>query len=149
MFGRKKDSQIELTKLSSLIAGKVEVCGDVVFLDGLRVDGHIKGNVLSKPETKSLLVLSDKGTIHGNVVAYDAVINGHIIGDLEVTHFLELQSNARVSGNICYRQLRMDCGATVDGKLTRVGEVGVATNVVELPNSNIGLSEAKQANEKY
>ena len=132
MFGKKKDSQIELTKLSSLIANNMEVSGDVHFLDGLRVDGHIKGNVLSKPGTKSLLVLSDQGSISGNVSAYDAVINGHIVGDLEVQHFLELQSNARVTGNISYHQLRMDCGATVDGKLTRVGETGEHSNVVEL-----------------
>jgi cytoskeletal protein CcmA (bactofilin family) len=132
MFGKKKDSQIELTKLSSLIANNMEVSGDVHFLDGLRVDGHIKGNVLSKPATKSLLVLSDQGSINGNVTAYDAVINGHITGDLEVTHFLELQSNARITGNISYNQLRMDCGATVDGKLTRVGDGSEQSNVVEL-----------------
>ena len=31
----------------------------------------------------------------------------------------ELQSNARVTGNIRYQQLRMDVGASVEGKLTR------------------------------
>lgn len=121
MFGKKKDSQIELTKLSSLIASNMEVSGDVHYIDGLRVDGHIKGSVLSKPDTKSLFVLSDQGSISGDVSAYDAVINGQITGDLEVQHFLELQSNARVTGNISYYQLRMDCGASVDGKLTRIG----------------------------
>ncbi|MDP5239461.1 polymer-forming cytoskeletal protein [Uliginosibacterium sp. 31-16] len=132
MFGKKKDSQIELTKLSSLIANNMEVSGDVHFLDGLRVDGHIKGSVLSKSGTKSLLVLSDQGSISGNVSTYDAVINGHIVGDLEVAHFLELQASARVTGNISYYQLRMDCGATVDGKLTRLGDSGEHSNVVEL-----------------
>jgi cytoskeletal protein CcmA (bactofilin family) len=34
-------------------------------------------------------------------------------------HFVELQPNAHVTGNIHYQQLRMDCGASVDGKLTR------------------------------
>jgi cytoskeletal protein CcmA (bactofilin family) len=132
MFGKKKDTQIELTKLSSLIANNMEVSGDVHFLDGLRVDGHIKGNVLSKVGTKSLLVLSDLGSIAGNVSAYDAVINGKIVGDLEVAHFLELQGNASITGNISYNQLRMDCGASVDGKLTRLGEHSEHSNVVEL-----------------
>jgi cytoskeletal protein CcmA (bactofilin family) len=134
MFGKKKDSPIELTKLSSLIAGNMEVMGDVHFLDGLRVDGHIRGNVLPKAGAKSLLVLSDQGSIQGNVSAYDAVINGTIVGDLEVTHFLELQANAKVTGNICYHQLRMDCGASVQGKLTRMGESEIS-NVVELASS--------------
>jgi cytoskeletal protein CcmA (bactofilin family) len=135
MLGKKKDSQIELTKLSSLIASNMEVSGDVHFLDGLRVDGHINGNVLSKPGTKSLLVLSDQGSIDGNISAYDAVINGRIVGDVEVAHFLELQASASITGNIIYHQLRMDCGATVEGKLTRPGDNGEQSNVVELTST--------------
>ena len=34
-------------------------------------------------------------------------------------HFVELQANAHVVGNIYYQQLQMDCGASVDGKLTK------------------------------
>ncbi|MCL4722104.1 MAG: polymer-forming cytoskeletal protein, partial [Gammaproteobacteria bacterium] len=55
-----------------------------------------------------------------------AVINGAIEGDLEVSHFLELQANARVTGNISYRQLQLECGATVDGKLLRLDGEGTA-----------------------
>lgn len=135
MFGKKKNTPLELTKLSSLIAGNMEVMGDVHFQDGLRVDGQIRGNVSPKAGAKCLLILSDMGSIHGNVSAYDAVINGCIVGDLEVTHFLELQPNARVTGNISYHQLRMDCGAAVEGKLNQLSESSLISNVVELPHS--------------
>lgn len=129
MFRRKKGMSIEVTKLSSLVSHTMAVEGNVIFSGGLRVDGHVKGNVISKDDGHGLLVLSDKGSIAGGVKVYDAVINGRIEGDLEVEHFLELQANARVSGNICYRQLQMDCGATVDGKLERIdGEVGQVAN---------------------
>ncbi|MFA9438016.1 polymer-forming cytoskeletal protein [Uliginosibacterium sp. sgz301328] len=139
MFGSKKNTTVELTKLSSLIAGSVEVCGDVNFVDGLRVDGHVRGNVSSKPGVQSLLVLSEQGSITGNVTAYDAVINGTVKGDLEIEHFLELQPNARVTGDIIYRQLRMDCGAVVDGCLCSANDSSrkeaPAGNVVELPGA--------------
>jgi len=121
MFGRKKGMSIEATKISSLVSHNMRVKGDVIFEGGLRVDGRVDGNVISQAEARALLVLSDKGTIAGGVRVYDAVINGTVEGDLEVEHFLELQANARVSGNITYRQLQMQCGATVDGKLERVG----------------------------
>jgi cytoskeletal protein CcmA (bactofilin family) len=75
--------------------------------------------VLNKDGEQTLLVLSDKGSITGRVSVYDAVVNGTVHGDLDVEHFLELQAGARVSGNIVYRQLQMDCGATVDGKLEK------------------------------
>jgi cytoskeletal protein CcmA (bactofilin family) len=124
MFRRKKRTSIEVTKLSSLVAGNMEVDGDVIFEGGIRIDGRISGNVIGKGESRGLLVLSEKGTIAGRVRVYDAVINGRVEGDLEVEHFLELQANARVSGNIVYRQLQMDCGATVDGTLERREDVG-------------------------
>lgn len=135
MFGKSKEMNIDLTKLTSMIASNMDISGDMHFQEGLRIDGHINGNVVAKPDAQSLLVLSDKGSVTGNVTTYDAVINGRIVGDLEVTHYLELQASACVTGNIIYRQLRMDCGATVEGKLTRLGEAGAQSNVVELPAS--------------
>lgn len=121
MFGRKKPMAIEVTRLSSLVAHNMVVRGDILFEGGLRVDGRIEGNVLGQDQAHGLLVLSDKGAIAGRVRVYDAVINGRVEGDLEVEHFLELQANAQVTGNIIYTQLQMDCGATVDGTLERIG----------------------------
>jgi cytoskeletal protein CcmA (bactofilin family) len=138
MFRKKSSPSIEVSKLSSLIAPGVEIAGDVIISDGLRVDGHVEGDVLCKPGTRGLLVLSEKGSISGAVKVHDAVVNGTIRGDLEVEHFLELQPNARVTGNISYRQLRMDCGATVEGRLERLAEQSgerSADNVVSLPVS--------------
>ena len=122
MFRRKHNKSIEVTKLSSLVADNMAITGDVMFSAGLRVDGRIQGNVVSEQGGHGLLVLSEKGTIHGSVKAWDAVINGTITGDLAVEHFLELQANARVTGNITYRQMQLECGAAVEGKLVCAGE---------------------------
>lgn len=121
MFWKKKAMPIDVSRLSSLLAHDTCVRGDVIFDGGLRIDGRVEGNVLSKPEGRGLLVLSDKGAVVGAVKVHDAVINGRVEGDLEVEHFLELQANARVTGNITYRTLKLDCGATVEGKLDRLG----------------------------
>jgi cytoskeletal protein CcmA (bactofilin family) len=138
MFRKKLHPSIEVTRLSSLIAHGVEVVGDVIVTDGVRVDGQVAGHVLSKPEARGLLVLSEKGRIEGGVRVHDAVINGEILGDVEVDHFLELQANARITGNIRYRNLQMECGARVEGRLECVAErpdakAPVPNNVVSLP----------------
>jgi cytoskeletal protein CcmA (bactofilin family) len=118
MFRRKSDQpSIDVSRLSSLIAAGVEIAGDVIVTDGVRIDGQVVGNVLSKPDTKGLLVLSEQGRIEGNVRMHDAVINGTICGDLEAGNFIELQANARITGAIRYRTLRMTCGARVEGSL--------------------------------
>jgi cytoskeletal protein CcmA (bactofilin family) len=119
MFNKKKSASIQHAKLATLIAHDVRISGDLEFSEGLRMDGYVKGNVSGKAGTQTLLVLSDRGSIEGNVHGYDVVVNGKIVGDLIADHFVELQSNAHVTGNILYQQLRMDCGASVDGKLTR------------------------------
>lgn len=137
MFGKQKKTHlIEESKLSSLIAEDVEISGDVVFSAGLRIDGTLKGSATGKNgegnKEKSLLVLSDKGRIEGSVRCYDAVINGTVVGDLEVEHFLELQSKALVSGTIRYHKLQMEVGAGVQGTIEQVGGERQADNVVEL-----------------
>ena len=119
MFSKKKATSIQHTKLATLIAHDVRITGDLEFSEGLRMDGHVSGNVVGKAGTQTLLVLSDRGSIEGNVHGYDVVVNGKIVGDVIADHFVELQPNAHVTGNIYYQQLRMDCGASVDGKLTR------------------------------
>jgi cytoskeletal protein CcmA (bactofilin family) len=127
MFRRKNDMAIDVSRLAGLLPHDTNVRGDVTFAGGLRIDGRVEGNVLSKPDCKGLLVLSEKGVVVGTVKVHDAVINGHVEGDLEVEHFLELQAGARVTGNISYRTLKLDCGATVDGKLVRMGEESAVT----------------------
>jgi cytoskeletal protein CcmA (bactofilin family) len=120
---RRKSSALEISKLTSLIAPNVEIRGDVVFSGGLRVDGRIHGNVRNEAGKPGLLVLSEQGSVTGNVEVHDAVVNGSIHGDLAVGHFLELQPRARVSGDISYRKLQMECGAAIDGRLRNLGEL--------------------------
>jgi cytoskeletal protein CcmA (bactofilin family) len=135
MFRRKTDQpSIDVSRLSSLIATGVQIAGDVIVTDGVRIDGQVTGNVIAKPETKGLLVLSEQGRIEGNVRVHDAVVNGTICGDIEVENFIELQAGARVTGAIRYRTLQMTCGARVEGTMVCTAESRAATpdNVVSL-----------------
>jgi cytoskeletal protein CcmA (bactofilin family) len=127
MFKQKKSPGIQQAKLATLVAHDVHIAGDLEFSDGLRMDGHVKGNVIGRAGEQTLLVVSDQGSITGNVHAYDIVINGTITGDVTVEHFVELQSNAHVNGNIYYQQLRMDVGASVEGKLTKRESASLAS----------------------
>ncbi len=137
MFGKRKNKRpfVQVTQLASLIAEGVEIQGDVYFNSDMRIDGRVKGNVIARPlegKPAALLVLSDKGHIEGSVQCGDAVINGTVTGDLDVAHFLELQSNARVSGTIRYQQLQMDVGASVQGQLVKAESATQDNNVVTL-----------------
>lgn len=142
MFRKKNKMAFDASRLAGLLPHDTCVRGDVTFAGGLRIDGRVEGNVLGRPDDRGLLVLSEKGVIAGTVKVHDAVINGRVEGDLEVEHFLELQINARVTGNITYRTLKLDCGATVDGKLVRMGDEPAAAGAGEDVESKV-LSFAK------
>jgi len=132
MFSRKNKAKqgIDITRLDSFIGSNLSFVGDLTFSNGLRLDGRIEGDVRGVAGEKNLIVLSEHSEIAGRVEVYDAVINGTIKGDLLVTHFLELQGKARITGNISYRHLRMECGALVEGKLECLDE-----NAAPMPRS--------------
>lgn len=129
MFGKRKHPPvIKLTQLSSLIAAGVEIEGDLVFTNGLRIDGQIKGQLSGRAGADgkpALLVLSQTGRIEGSVSCGNALINGSIQGDIEVAQFIELQSGARITGTLRYRQLQIDVGAQVQGQLIRIDDDAV------------------------
>ena len=138
MFRSKKtESRLTVDKFSSLISDNVSMTGDLEFEGGLKVSGVIKGNVTHKQGTSSLLALSAEGRIEGCVSSHDALIDGTIIGDLAVEHLLELHSNARIRGNISYRQLSMENGAVVDGTLNRLEDGESSAQVLELPHLQV------------
>jgi len=138
MFSSKKTaSQLAVEKFTSLISDNVSIPGDMEFEGGLKVSGVIKGNVTHKQGTSSLLALSAEGRIEGCVSSHDALIDGTIIGDLAVEHLLELHSNARIRGNISYRQLSMENGAVVDGTLNRLEDGESSAQVLELPHLQV------------
>ena len=117
---REKRPSIQGHKLRSLIAEDVQIEGDLYFASGIRIDGRVSGNLIGRAvqgQPLALLVLSKKGRIEGTVSCGDAVIDGTVVGDMDIEHCLHLQSNSRVSGSIRYRHLQMDIGASVRGQL--------------------------------
>ncbi|MBC3875498.1 bactofilin family protein [Undibacterium flavidum] len=112
MFNRKNKSTID-----SLIGSSTSIEGDIHFKGGLRIDGHVKGNVFAEAGTASILVISEQAVIDGEVRAGHVVVNGVINGPVFSTELIELQSKARISGDVVYKALEMMNGALVSGKL--------------------------------
>jgi cytoskeletal protein CcmA (bactofilin family) len=102
--------------IRSLIGEGTVLHGDVSFADGLRIDGEIHGNVVATTAT-SLVVISEKARVHGEVKAGHVIINGEVKGPVHSSDLLELQPKARVTGDVRYELLEMHQGALIDGEL--------------------------------
>ncbi len=105
------------SRIDTLIGQHSEVLGDIKFSGGLHIDGTIRGSVYAESDGKSMLSLSEQGTIEGEVNVPYVVINGVVIGDVHGGEHVELSSKARVTGNVYYNLIEMAIGAEVNGKL--------------------------------
>jgi cytoskeletal protein CcmA (bactofilin family) len=98
-----------------LIGAEAEIQGDLHFTGGLHVDGRIKGSVVADGD--AVLMLSEHGSIEGEVRVPHIVLNGTVTGDVHAAERIELASKARVRGNVFYQLIEMVVGAEVNGKL--------------------------------
>lgn len=130
MFGKKAGKP--QGHIDTLIGVDTCIQGDIEFSGGLRVDGHVRGNIIAIGEKPSTLVLSEQATIEGKVQVSHAVINGTIVGPINTYEYLELQAKARVSGDVHYLVIEIKFGAVVEGKLVNQGNSESDEKVVEL-----------------
>ena len=131
MWGQNKKPK-QTAHIDSLIGQNTEIHGDVIFSGGLHVDGMVKGSVIAEKGQDSVLTLSERGTIEGEVKVPNVVVNGSVIGDVHATGHVELAAHARVHGNVYYSLIEMAMGAEVNGKLMHQAEsIEVEEEVVE------------------
>ncbi len=130
--GERKSEAAGEPSIDTLVGENTTITGDVRFQGGLHVDGHIDGSVATVDGQDGQLTLSERGSIKGEVKVPIAVINGRVDGDIVAGKRLELNSQARVSGNIRYRSIQMQFGSEVNGQLMCDNETAAVTPVKRL-----------------
>lgn len=115
MFGNSRKRKA--TRIDTLVGQHTEIQGDIKFTGGLHIDGTVKGNVIAENDGRSMVSLSECGTIEGEVSVPFVVLNGVVIGDVHSGEHVELASKARITGNVYYNLIEMAIGAEVNGKL--------------------------------
>jgi len=107
--------------MDSLIGRHTEILGDVRFSGGLHVDGRIKGTVsvpaAGAQDGTATLSVSESGAIEGDIRVPNVILNGLVLGDVYASERLVLNARARVTGNVHYKILQMEPGATINGQL--------------------------------
>lgn len=132
MFGNKPSKP--QNRIDSLIGAGTVVEGNISFTGGLRVDGKVRGSVLTADDQPSTLVLSEKAQIEGEIRVSHAVVNGTVIGPVFGAEYVELQPKSNVTGDVHYRTIEIQLGAVVQGRLVHEDDEK-ATKVVSLKGS--------------
>jgi len=112
MFGKNAQPPIK-----SLIAQGSRVEGDLKFIEGLRIDGEVVGDIRANSDQPSILVISESAMVQGEIHADHVIINGHVRGPVLARELLELQPKARIEGDVSYKALEMHQGAVISGHM--------------------------------
>ena len=91
---------------------------EVNFEGELIVSGYLEAKVHSE---KGTLIVTSRGTLHGNVSVKNASIHGLVHGEIVATASVELTSSARVIGDIETNTLEIQPGAIFEGRCRFVG----------------------------
>jgi len=105
MFHRNKE------KLESFVGVNSNFKGDMDTKGTLRIDGTIDGNV-----TADWVILGEKASLKGNIVARGIIIGGKVEGNLKAKEIIEVKSKGQVSGDISTTKLSIVEGAVFNGK---------------------------------
>lgn len=100
------------------MSGEIESC-DLLVVEGT-VEAALKG--------ASVLEIAETGMFYGTVEINEATIAGKFEGDLTVNGRLTVRSTGSITGAISYKELAVEAGATIDGKITPLGGVRGASS---------------------
>ena len=110
----KLSKTIENENAFSSLGKGIEVTGDIVFADRLRVEGQVAGKVLSESGT---LIVEATGRIKAQVDVDVCIIQGTLEGNVNAKSRIEVHKSSRVSGDLTTPVLLIEEGAVFNGTI--------------------------------
>jgi len=117
--------------VETIVGPSVNVEGDFASEGNIIVKGSVAGSV----HTSKHLVVEVGARIMANVRAGSAQIAGEVRGNMKIKESLELQSTARIMGDLEAKTLVVEAGALLLGK---VSMPGLEENKVKAVRSSFG-----------
>lgn len=92
----------------------INLSGEIDACDHLLVEGTVEAAL----KGAKVLDIAQSGTFYGTVEIEEATIAGRFEGDITVSGRLTVRAGGVVTGSIVYRQLEVEAGAVIDGRMT-------------------------------
>lgn len=97
----------------SVIGPDLTIAGNLVSKGEVQVDGIVQGDIFG-----SHVIIGERATIAGGIVAEEIVIRGHVNGSVRGRRVM-LQSTSHVEGDVYHQSLAIEQGAFFEGKSRR------------------------------
>ena len=131
MFGKEVESNVQEGRLNSILGKGCKFKGTIDVEGTLRIDSEFEG-VVNCPET---LVVGKTGVVKAEINVKNAVIGGKVVGNINATNKIELQSGSHIEGDIRTHRLVIDEGVFFEGSCKMGGGTGDPGDVGRTPTS--------------
>lgn len=121
------------TYITQIRSGSV-ISGNMKSEHSIRVDGHVTGDLISVER----IIIGAHGEIGGNLGGSDITIDGYVNGDVFANGHLHVSQTAKIYGKIYAKQVSVENGAELNGKVA----VGTDVDIPEL-NTNSPAKSSK------
>jgi cytoskeletal protein CcmA (bactofilin family) len=107
----------------TVISKGVKIEGKLSSSGTIRVDGNVKGDIISQ----GMVVVGENGQVNGQINADSISIGGNVTGIVRAKEKLSLDSKGNLKGDIIAKTLFVEAGATFNGN----SKMGDSANVAE------------------
>lgn len=123
MFGKKAKGNhgISIKNLETIIGKSVSIKGDLKVSNGIRIDGHLDGNITQEDGHAATVAIADGSKITGTVKAGHVIVSGEITGSIFADR-IEILQTAYIQGDLSYKSIRIEPGARIFGRLNQTEE---------------------------
>lgn len=111
MFGKEVDTNVQEGRINSILGKGCKFKGTIEVEGTLRIDSEFEG-VVNCPET---LVVGKTGLVRAEINVKNAIIGGKVIGNINASNKIELQSGSHIEGDINTHRLVIDEGVYFEG----------------------------------
>jgi cytoskeletal protein CcmA (bactofilin family) len=105
-----RNNEIESPSINILRKG-TEIIGDINCSGDIRIDGILKGTLVSEGK----VVVGESGVIEGKITCKNADISGTIKATINVKELLQLKATASITSDINTNKLSIEPGANFTG----------------------------------
>ena len=113
---------------TTIISRGVKIEGKITTEGNIRVDGDIKGDIISQNN----VTVGESGHVNGQINANMITIGGKVIGTVTAKEKLALESKGDLKGDILTKILMVEAGAKFEGN----SKMGDSRNIPEIKETN-------------
>ena len=127
-MGKKADEYIA-SRVNSVIGKGTEFEGTIRTKETIRVEGFVKGNIISE----GTVIIGNGGNVDGKIEAANILIGGEVHGELYASEKIEANSSGKIFGNLHTKGLIVDEKALFQGTCEMTGREESKSAAKEAP----------------